>query len=78
MNGTPNPVNPRNLSRAGIAGLVLGILGIVLFIVLWIVLGNAGVDQLPRLLLSLCLPPAFMAGILGAYILIAHPTPPKE
>jgi hypothetical protein len=72
-NGAPNPLNQKNLSRAAVAGLVLSILGIGLFIGLWIGLGNAGMDQFPRLILSMCVPPALMAGILGAYILLARP-----
>lgn len=74
-NDTPNPVDQNNLPRALVSGIVLAAVGIGLFIAIWVVLGNIGVDQFPRLILSLCVPPALMAGILGAYILLARPTP---
>jgi hypothetical protein len=69
MDNSPNPINSKSLVRASIAGVILAVLGIVSFIALWVVLGNAGVDQLARLVVSICLPPALIATLLGVYFL---------
>jgi membrane associated rhomboid family serine protease len=66
----PNPLNRKNLSRATAVAMVLSTLGIILFLVLWAVLGNAGVDSFARLIISMCVPPALMAGAVGAYFLL--------
>lgn len=60
------PVNKQALSLAGKAGAILGVVAILLFVGFWLVLGQFGVEQVPRLLLSLCVPP----GLIGAGILI--------
>jgi hypothetical protein len=73
MSNTPSPLNGRNLTRAGVAGAVLAILAIVLFVVLWVVLGSFKMDAMPRLFASLCVPPAVLAGIMGVYILTRKP-----
>ena len=73
MTNLPSPVNRRNLTRASIVGLVLAVLAIVLFIVLWVVLGSFKLDTMPRLFASLCIPPTVLAAIIGAYILIRKP-----
>ncbi len=73
MSNSPSPLNKNNLTRAGIAGALLAVFGIVLFISLWILLGAAQVASFPRLFASLCVPPAVIAGIVGAYILIKRP-----
>jgi len=82
MSNSPSPLNGRNLTRAGIAGAVLAVLGIVLFIILWVVLGSFKMDAMPRLFASLCIPPAIIAGIMGVYILVRKPkvpaNPPSE
>ena len=82
MSNSPSPLNGRNLTRAGIAGAVLAVLGIVLFIVLWVVLGSFQLNAMPRLFASLCIPPAIIAGIMGVYILVkkphASPKPPSQ
>ena len=70
MSNTPNPIDSQNLPRIAIIGAVLAVLGVVLFIVIWVMMGNAGVEQLPRLVVSICLPPAIIAAILGAYVLM--------
>lgn len=69
MSNPPNPVNKTALSRAGIVGAVLGGFGILLFIALWVGLGQAGVQQYTRLFLALCLPPAVIALLVGLYAL---------
>lgn len=66
-------MNRRRLSRALVAGAALGSLGVALFIVLWNFLGSQGVDQVTRLLFSLCLPPAVIATVLGVYLLLSRP-----
>ena len=70
---TPNPVNRKALSRASIVGAVLGVVGIILFVVLWVVFGQLGMTQIPRILLSLCVPPAILALLIGAYALYSRP-----
>lgn len=75
MNNTSNtpeekPLGGQNLARASVFGVGLSVIAIVVFIVLWVVLGNLGMDQLPRLLLSLCLPPLIIALVVGGYALM--------
>jgi hypothetical protein len=73
MSQSPSPLNRSSLTRALMAGAALAVLGIALFAGLWVVLGSQGVDQAARLLLSLCIPPAIIAALLGAYFLLAQP-----
>ena len=75
MTNPPSPVNRRNLTRASIVGIILAVLAIVLFIVLWFVLGSFKLETMPRLFASLCIPPAVLAGIMGVYILTRKPKP---
>ena len=63
----PSPVNRQALSRASVAGVVLSIVGIILFVVLWLVFGQVGLEHIPRLLLSLCIPPAIIGVIAVVY-----------
>lgn len=72
-NPSPEPINPfKGLSRAGIAGAILGVVGIVLFLACWAALGQAGMQQLPRLLLSLCIPPLLIGIGILVYALISR------
>ncbi|HEX2907899.1 MAG TPA: hypothetical protein VHO69_13605 [Phototrophicaceae bacterium] len=68
-----NPLNRKALSRASILGVSLGVGAIVLFMVLWLVLGQLEVEKFTRLFIALCLPPAAIAGILGVYLLVVRP-----
>jgi len=68
-----SPLNKENVSKASTLGIGLGVGAIVLFVVLWVTLGSLGVEQIPRLLISLCLPPALIAGALGGYMLLIRP-----
>jgi len=68
MSQAPKP----EITRILAAGVALGIVGVVLFVMLWVILGQAEVEMVVRLLISLCLPPALIAAALGAYILIAR------
>lgn len=65
----PNPVNKQSLSRAGIIGGVLGTIGILMFVILWVVLDQAGVQTYTRMFLALCVPPAVIALLVGLYAL---------
>lgn len=67
------PFNKRKLSRASTLGIGLAVGGVALFVALWLLMGSMGVEQIPRLLISLCLPPAIMSGAIGGYMLLARP-----
>lgn len=69
-----SPFNRNNLSKASVAGIALAVVGIILFLILWGVLGQLGAEPFTRLLIALCVPPAVIAGILGAYILLVKPS----
>lgn len=73
MTPPSNPMNKRTITRAGIVGALLAVLGIGLFMGIWIILGNFGVADFPRLISALCIPPGIIAAIMGIYILIARP-----
>ena len=73
MTEPTSPLNRRSLSRVSVLGVSLSIGGIALVVILWLVLGNLGLEQFPRLFISLCLPPAVMAGLIGGYILLVRP-----
>ncbi|MBE0689528.1 MAG: hypothetical protein IH587_05330 [Anaerolineae bacterium] len=64
------PELKRGLLRAQLAVTLLVVLAIGAFIGLWSVLGGAGFEDFPRLILSLCLPPAGIAILVGIYVLI--------
>ncbi len=66
---SPPPLNRQRISRVALAGMILAGVGIALFIVLWIVLGQAGLEAVPRLIASMCIPPGVIAVILGMYVL---------
>ncbi|MEQ8675380.1 MAG: hypothetical protein RLP44_10775 [Aggregatilineales bacterium] len=71
MGQSPNPnFDGKSVSRIGLSGAVLGIVAIGLFVGLWVILGNANVDDFPRLIISVCVPPALMTAFLGVYILV--------
>lgn len=73
MSNSPSPLNGRNLTRAGVAGAVLALLAIILFGILWVVLGSFKIDAMPKLFASLCIPPIILASIMGIYILTRKP-----
>jgi predicted lipid-binding transport protein (Tim44 family) len=71
---TPRPAaSPSSISRIGLTGAVLGIVLIGLFIGLWIVLGSAGVEVFPRLVIAVCAPPSILAALIGIYLLLTRP-----
>lgn len=65
---TKKPIK-QSLVRAQIAVPLLSVVGIGLFIGLYAVLGNAGVDSVPRIIVSFCIPPAAIAAVIGLYVL---------
>ncbi|MBI5670333.1 MAG: hypothetical protein HZC41_20260 [Chloroflexi bacterium] len=67
-----SPLKRSSLSRASVAGAALAVVGIILFIVLWVVMGQLGATNLARLLVALCLPPVVIAAMIGAYVLITR------
>lgn len=71
MSQSPNPPTTP-ITRIAVAGAILGVVGIVLFLVLYSALSNTA--DLPRLLISLCVPPAVMAILLGIYLLVTART----
>lgn len=73
-NSSDGGLNRKTLSRATLAGAALAMGGVGLFILLWVVLGNAGVDQFPRLILSMCVPPALIAALVGGFFLLVRPS----
>ena len=70
MSKSPDPIDKQSLPRIAVVGAVLALLGVALFLIIWVTMGSAGVEQLPRLVVSVCLPPAIIAAILGVYVLV--------
>ena len=68
-----SPLNQKTMSKATVIGVSLSVGGIVLFIVLYVLLGNAGMEQFPRIALAVCAPPTLMAALLGGYFLLTRP-----
>jgi lipopolysaccharide export LptBFGC system permease protein LptF len=73
MDQTPEPLDKRRLPRPSTAGVVLAALGLMLFLFIWFSLENVGIDQVPRLVLSVCAPPGLIALIAGIYFLVIQP-----
>lgn len=65
------PTDRQRLTRALIFGAVLSAAGVVLFLLLFFAL--SGVDNAARLFVSLCVPPAIIALIIGVYVLVKRP-----
>ncbi len=80
MGDSPNPIR-HALSRASVIGAILGVAGIILFVILWVVLGGIDLSPIARMLLSLCIPPGLLAALMGLYLLVIRPragTPPDD
>lgn len=71
MGNAPGMDN-RRLMRGLVAGAVLALLAVGLFMLLWVGLDSTGLEQFPRLILSLCVPPAVVVVLVGGYALITH------
>ncbi len=67
---SPQPTDRKRLTRALVIGAILSAAGVVLFLLLFF--GMSGVDSAPRLFVSMCIPPAVIALVLGAYLLISR------
>jgi hypothetical protein len=70
MDPSPKLPDKQRMTRAYIAGALLGIAGILLFAVLWVVLESWGMDRVQRLIIAVCAPPALISLLIGAYLLI--------
>ncbi len=76
MTNSPQPSPQQQLLRATMVASGLALLGIVVFAILWIVMGNAGVANAPRLFIALLVPPAVIGVVVGGYFLIkGKPSP---
>ena len=78
MGEAPDSFDEKTVLRVLGAGIALGALGIGAFVGLWIFLGKTGVADFPRLIASFCLPPAFIAAILGVYMLAMSRRPSND
>lgn len=78
MAGTPNPNTSTNVGRIVIAGSLVGILIIALFLGSWFLLGSLGVSALFRLIISICLPPMLLLLVFGGYVLFRKPQARKS
>jgi len=67
---SPDPTDRQRLTRALVYGAVLSAAGVALFVLLFI--GMSGLDNTPRLFISMCIPPAIIALVLGVYILVVR------
>ncbi len=56
-----------NYGRALFAGALLAVLGVLMFALIWIAMGSAGVANVPRLFTSMCIPPAIIGVLVGGY-----------
>lgn len=70
-----NPIDGKMLTRAGVAGIVLAVLGIALFVGIWVLLDD--VNAFPRLFAALCIPPGIIAIIVGGFFLMTRSKPPQ-
>lgn len=68
MGNTPSPFDGKRIIRESGVGVALAVVGIVSFIVLWVLLGNAGLANAPRLFASMCIPPVIIAALFGVYM----------
>ena len=60
---------PLDAPGSGLMGLLLAGGGIGLFVLIWVVLGSAGVDTFARLMVAICVPPALIALGVGLFFL---------
>ena len=54
------------------AGFALALFGIGVFLGMWVLLGEAGMADFPRMIMSFCLPPALIAAIIGLFMLFTR------
>lgn len=70
MGEAPGPLKKRGLSRAAVLGFGIVVSAVVLFLIFWIGLSNTDMAPFPRVLISVCIPPAVIAALIGIYMLI--------
>ncbi|MDZ4670202.1 MAG: hypothetical protein SH821_04985 [Phototrophicales bacterium] len=70
----PNPIDKKSISRIGLTGAVIGAVAIGLFILLWVILGNMGMSDFPRIIASVCVPPTLLSLLFGIYFLTSRPS----
>jgi uncharacterized RDD family membrane protein YckC len=61
------------ITRMVIAGALVGVVGIALFLGLWVLLGTIVESSFARVVLSICLPPIILATVFGMYYLVVRP-----
>lgn len=62
------------ITRAGFYGALLGVVAILLFVGLWVGLGGIGVTVFPRLVISICIPPAVLSFVAGIFLIVKSPS----
>lgn len=67
MGNAPDSFNKKTVIRVQIAVFGLSALGIGVFVLFWVLLGEAGIGDFARLIAAFCIPPALIAAIVGAY-----------
>ena len=72
MANAPGPLNKQSLSKATIAGSIMAVGGIILFLILYAALTKAGADPVQRVVVALCVPPGLMALLVGGYFLLGR------
>ncbi len=73
MSEAPSPTNKKTIYRVQIVVIAIALVGIVLFVGFWLFLGEAGMDDFPRLIASFCIPPAIIALAMGIYMVLTYP-----
>ena len=68
MSNSPSPLNSQRLLRASAVGVGLAVFGILAFVGLWVVLGNAGFPNAARLFAAMCIPPIVIGVLLGSSV----------
>ena len=63
-----------SITRAGLYGALLGIAAILLFVGLWFGLGSIGVTVFPRMVISVCIPPAVLSFAAGIFLILKSPS----
>jgi hypothetical protein len=72
MGNKPDAFTTNRVLKFLAAGFALALFGVGVFVGMWALLGEAGMADFPRLIMSFCLPPALIAVIIGAFMLLTH------
>lgn len=69
-----NPPDPKpSFVRPLVSGIVLAVFAVIAFVVIWVVLRDAGISNVARLFTAMCVPPTLIALAIGGYFLVAKP-----